>query len=118
NLELHSQPSLSSHLCLCSKPSEYYTLSLHDALPIYPADCPIQQSITDSPGEWTNLCQCYSTWRGARLQPERGPAASQWSLSAARSEEHTSELQSRENLVCRLLLEKKKHLIIALALRS
>src|SRR5690606_39788570 len=31
-----------------------------------------------------------------------------WSLSAGRSEEHTSELQSRENLVCRLLLEKKK----------
>src|SRR5690606_40088904 len=30
-------------------------------------------------------------------------------LSTARSEEHTSELQSRENLVCRLLLEKKKH---------
>src|SRR5436309_9957713 len=31
-----------------------------------------------------------------------------------RSEEHTSELQSRENLVCRLLLEKKKHLITRL----
>src|SRR5690606_40637039 len=30
-------------------------------------------------------------------------------LTASRSEEHTSELQSRENLVCRLLLEKKKH---------
>src|SRR5690606_40829955 len=30
-------------------------------------------------------------------------------LAMARSEEHTSELQSRENLVCRLLLEKKKH---------
>src|SRR2546427_6770480 len=31
-----------------------------------------------------------------------------WVLSAARSEEHTSELQSQSNLVCRLLLEKKK----------
>src|SRR5690606_39447978 len=31
-----------------------------------------------------------------------------WRISRARSEEHTSELQSRENLVCRLLLEKKK----------
>src|SRR5690606_41091384 len=30
-------------------------------------------------------------------------------ISPSRSEEHTSELQSRENLVCRLLLEKKKH---------
>src|SRR5436309_7728257 len=37
---------------------------------------------------------------GARLQAQR-----------ERSEEHTSELQSRENLVCRLLLEKKKNLI-------
>src|SRR5690606_41879589 len=36
------------------------------------------------------------------------PPASDRKLNAARSEEHTSELQSRENLVCRLLLEKKK----------
>src|SRR5690606_42052448 len=36
------------------------------------------------------------------------PTAAQATTSAARSEEHTSELQSRENLVCRLLLEKKK----------
>src|SRR5690606_40993042 len=34
---------------------------------------------------------------------------SQWDPPCARSEEHTSELQSRENLVCRLLLEKKKN---------
>src|SRR5690606_39692089 len=39
-----------------------------------------------------------------RLQP----AVQNDTLYAARSEEHTSELQSRENLVCRLLLEKKK----------
>src|SRR2546430_10503347 len=32
-----------------------------------------------------------------------------WSTSSCRSEEHTSELQSQSNLVCRLLLEKKKH---------
>src|SRR5690606_41040374 len=35
------------------------------------------------------------------------PTATQSEINAARSEEHTSELQSRENLVCRLLLEKK-----------
>src|SRR6266496_6610007 len=59
--------------------TEIYTLSLHDALPI--SAC--------SPG-----CS-----RGLR-----GPAC----LSAPlRSEEHTSELQSRRDLVCRLLLEKK-----------
>src|SRR5690606_40368027 len=40
----------------------------------------------------------------ARHQPEHAPHRS----TGARSEEHTSELQSRENLVCRLLLEKKK----------
>src|SRR5690606_39896598 len=36
---------------------------------------------------------------------------SAWPFSARRSEEHTSELQSRENLVCRLLLEKKKKVL-------
>src|SRR5205807_5368477 len=44
-----------------------------------------------------------STWRSSR---QRSPAA-----CAARSEEHTSELQSPCNLVCRLLLEKKKNII-------
>src|SRR5690606_40617198 len=39
-------------------------------------------------------------WRGALGEARRG----------GRSEEHTSELQSRENLVCRLLLEKKKYI--------
>src|SRR5436309_9369879 len=43
-------------------------------------------------------------------QPSAGPAAR--FVDSIRSEEHTSELQSRENLVCRLLLEKKKKEII------
>src|SRR2546427_5542888 len=46
----------------------------------------------------------------------RSAAASirvRWSLSARRSEEHTSELQSQSNLVCRLLLEKKKYLVFS-----
>src|SRR2546427_8063767 len=53
-----------------------------------------------------SLCSCpcragnlLLVWRAARLQP---------SAAAKRSEEHTSELQSQSNLVCRLLLEKKK----------
>src|SRR5436309_6519509 len=41
----------------------------------------------------------YTRWVYVRIEPSR---------CAFRSEEHTSELQSRENLVCRLLLEKKK----------
>src|SRR5436309_15702170 len=45
---------------------------------------------------------------GSRAQRERKPDPSS-RLEGSRSEEHTSELQSRENLVCRLLLEKKKH---------
>src|SRR6476660_10573009 len=60
--------------------TEIYTLSLHDALPIY-SRCPIS---------------------GAPVRP-----FSRWLLHP-RSEEHTSELQSPDHLVCRLLLEKKK----------
>src|SRR6266511_6327293 len=69
--------------------TEIYTLSLHDALPISPKSPP--PSCTTRP-------------------PARG--------SRARSEEHTSELQSRENLVCRLLLEKKKQTQIIGSLNS
>src|SRR5688572_33193956 len=61
--------------------TEIYTLSLHDALPIPP------RCIRRAP-------HCRPMWTS--------------SSSPARSEEHTSELQSQSNLVCRLLLEKKK----------
>src|SRR5258707_5664102 len=68
--------------------TEIYTLSLHDALPIYL--CPITQLIARES----------DSWRSASTSSARG-----------RSEEHTSELQSRQYLVCRLLLEKKKTLL-------
>src|SRR3989442_8626744 len=74
--------------------TEIYTLSLHDALPISirrkyrtrfrECPCPPYGSVNVNPGR-------------TRLLVERN-----------RSEEHTSELQSRPHLVCRLLLEKKK----------
>src|SRR2546428_9694127 len=67
--------------------TEIYTLSLHDALPI------------SSPRPGITGCACGGTPLGA--------GASTGSLRS-RSEEHTSELQSRSDLVCRLLLEKKK----------
>src|SRR5690606_41621363 len=51
--------------------------------------------------------ECPSRRRTARTWRTCPPAAA-WPHSSPRSEEHTSELQSRENLVCRLLLEKKK----------
>src|ERR1039457_3427227 len=61
--------------------TEIYTLSLHDALPI--CETPRQPFLSAR-------CTCPATW-------------------PLRSEEHTSELQSPCNLVCRLLLEKKTH---------
>src|SRR5215469_18639648 len=65
--------------------TEIYTLSLHDALPISPM-LRTRRSVS------------------ARSRPSRSMAS--WIMP--RSEEHTSELQSRRDLVCRLLLEKKK----------
>src|SRR5258707_9169882 len=63
--------------------TEIYTLSLHDALPI----CPVDLGVLGRNAEGCLLALC---------------------LAFERSEEHTSELQSRQYLVCRLLLEKKK----------
>src|SRR2546430_9984117 len=72
--------------------TEIYTLSLHDALPISSRRCG-ERSLRNYPA---------ASLRGSRSR------CSRWSRSPARSEEHTSELQSQSNLVCRLLLEKKK----------
>src|SRR5438034_6104317 len=74
-----------------STPTEIYTLSLHDALPI-----------------------SYRRKRGGTDRADAHPGAQCQRLRGAlpaldpRSEEHTSELQSHSDLVCRLLLEKKK----------
>src|SRR5688572_31841922 len=77
------------------EPTEIYTLSLHDALPISGARPASKSSVT-----WLRAsCSCCAT---------RLPALLSFRLCARRSEEHTSELQSQSNLVCRLLLEKKK----------
>src|SRR5438067_6979687 len=51
---------------------------------------------------------CSPPKRGSRWRTLRPPSTAGRTLSAPRSEEHTSELQSRFDLVCRLLLEKKK----------
>src|SRR2546430_10423743 len=50
----------------------------------------------------------FESVRGARFEIDFGFAACHFSMPSSRSEEHTSELQSQSNLVCRLLLEKKK----------
>src|SRR3712207_7074315 len=77
--------------------TEIYTLSLHDALPI--SGCGRKWRAGQSPQPRPPP----SSFRARRL-PERAPARE----DLVRSEEHTSELQSRQYLVCRLLLEKKK----------
>src|SRR5436853_4973026 len=91
-------------------PSEIYTLSLHDALPIYTwarRVCFFPNSRRRRPGAQRNLrpqtigSRC--AWTDPTCRDRAGPA--RW---IRRSEEHTSELQSLRHLVCRLLLEKKK----------
>src|SRR5690606_40322261 len=103
--------SVAASLCGGAPPTEINTLSLHDALPIsHPAHPPsssarvvreVRPGIRAGPGT-------------SKQQPKRfvDPLAVQQRRRHhhqpdLRSEEHTSELQSRENLVCRLLLEKK-----------
>src|SRR5215468_12786870 len=78
-------PSFSYSVFFCNDPAttEIYTLSLHDALPIRPSVAPSSQAIL----------ACGRSCDGLSRK--------------ARSEEHTSELRSHHDLVCRLLLEKK-----------
>src|SRR5205085_11305278 len=103
--------------CHRPAPTATYTLSLHDALPICPervrpagpagpsrraaaarqrTRVPARREALGTPGGKTG-----------RPAAGRSPRAT-GHLEPARSEEHTSELQSQSNLVCRLLLEKKK----------
>src|SRR5690606_41423092 len=88
-------------------PTEIYTLSLHDALPI----CYIHFDF--SPKTKMQNQATYFNTRQEDCDKLRALCLENLSYrypedSSFRSEEHTSELQSRENLVCRLLLEKKK----------
>src|SRR5690606_41945586 len=80
-----------------------YTLSLHDALPISP---PAGRRPRRTRGGRRSGRR--GTTRSAPTEQSRGSGGDP-RCGRARSEEHTSELQSRENLVCRLLLEKKKY---------
>src|SRR2546429_174157 len=86
-------------------PTEIYTLSLHDALPICAGGRDGRAAACSSlPGSGR-----YDRPMTARRELISGLAAVPlFSACSKRSEEHTSELQSRLHLVCRLLLEKKK----------
>src|SRR5438309_6613501 len=74
--------------------TEIYTLSLHDALPIFPL---------------ATHANPQAAPRAAKPLPQLVSVPFQ-AAAWLRSEEHTSELQSQFHLVCRLLLEKKKHI--------
>src|SRR2546430_12517564 len=87
--------------------TEIYTLSLHDALPIYvESDDPVavDDVAATITGTLRNMAAKY------RLDLPKLIVEPGRSL-IGRSEEHTSELQSQSNLVCRLLLEKKKKIM-------
>src|SRR2546430_14980376 len=85
--------------------TEIYTLSLHDALPISRARFIAHTRPTRRcRGGWQTQCANRSSARVSM----RGITTTNWFVLRKRSEEHTSELQSQSNLVCRLLLEKKK----------
>src|SRR5205809_6064773 len=98
-------------MCNDTTTTKIYTLSLHDALPIS------LRAVTDRAGDrrW---------WRGKLLAAAFGVEGRRSRPAAAdegplvRSEEHTSELQSRLHLVCRLLLEKKKMKTVTYRLSS
>src|SRR5690242_21894569 len=74
----------------------FYTLSLHDALPIS-----LRWTAPSAAGRAGSRRRCAPPCPRCIAPPRAG-------RRAPRSEEHTSELQSHVNLVCRLLLEKKK----------
>src|SRR5690606_41560887 len=101
--------------------SSYYSGDLCD-LPSFPTRRSSDRSSTEAqigfsismgtPASATR--SAVSTWYGVGTQMLTASAtpriaSSEPATVAPRSEEHTSELQSRENLVCRLLLEKKNH---------
>src|SRR2546427_12366638 len=75
--------------------TEIYTLSLHDALPISQTE--VARQVHDRPDDLQVGAARSHTVHERAID-----------LDPLRSEEHTSELQSQSNLVCRLLLEKKK----------
>src|SRR3712207_9012574 len=90
--------------------TEIYTLSLHDALPIFSPQTGVSTMIRKVKfvsipvSDQDRALSFYTEKLGFRVLTDQ----------PLRSEEHTSELQSRQYLVCRLLLEKKKNLCRAL----
>src|SRR5688572_31372595 len=92
-------------------PTEIYTLSLHDALPISPKV--LWEIVAPHTEAHRMQCPDCHTYLGR----DDVVCTNCRRLNVlTRSEEHTSELQSQSNLVCRLLLEKKKKRTIVIKL--
>src|SRR5690606_39318364 len=106
-------PHLAMYLCRYQITTDIHTISLHDALPIF----------IKRPPQTHEMAIAHIQLLDDNLKNDKGISwgittkdsnelignICLWNFSEdKRSEEHTSELQSRENLVCRLLLEKKK----------
>src|SRR2546430_12752743 len=92
--------------------TEIYTLSLHDALPIYShvrINEVLAKNVSAVPHgiSFPDMIELYN---------DGGQSVDLFDMSI-RSEEHTSELQSQSNLVCRLLLEKKNQKILSCSSR-
>src|SRR5699024_12810251 len=99
-------------------PPASYTLSLHDALPILTTDAPL--FLRTNPDKTTIVVLGAGLFPDGTMRPvlehrlqaaltlARDYPTAPIVVTGGRSEEHTSELQSRFDLVCRLLLEKKK----------
>src|SRR5204862_7443324 len=108
----HTQSSLPLCSFTATPITATYTLSLHDALPIFKVlleqrrqiDCLIVVFVHHLANSFLDYAVGLRRV-GHRRIPARCVASE---LEIVRSEEHTSELQSRRDLVCRLLLEKKK----------
>src|SRR5262249_62108659 len=94
-------------------PSEIYTLSLHDALPIWASALEVGFRALSWSWLWLLVGDEFP-----RPLAERFATALYRHGCLLRSEEHTSELQSLTNLVCRLLLEKKKNHIDRMCTRQ
>src|SRR3712207_8082410 len=91
--------------------TEIYTLSLHDALPICLVSLQIGAHATlKVEAEPRRLGDWLAHEDEVGGQPDQDDHETQ-DDKVVRSEEHTSELQSRQYLVCRLLLEKNKHIV-------
>src|SRR5690606_41759590 len=102
--------TLLPHRCAPPPAPLLYTLSLHDALPTSQVFRILPRSGRMAWNPLSRACLALPpaespSTRNSSVRPR---SSLMQSASLPRSEEHTSELQSRENLVCRLLLEKKK----------